>query len=71
MQKTIKGMGNYYVLLCKSGVKGDDLICGVYGSPREAKEAAKKVDGCVAKHVIRKCKSVEISLPTTKKKKQQ
>lgn len=55
--KEIKGSGIYYVLLCYSGRnKLEPLLCGVYPSKKEAKEIAKEVKDCPAKHVIKKCK---------------
>lgn len=53
---------NYFALLCDSGkTKKDQLICGVYASRKEAREVAKEIKSCPAKHLIKKCKiAVEV-----------
>jgi len=53
--KTIKGEGDYWVLLC------GDTICGVYPTKAEAEEVNEEVKGCFEKHEIKRC-LVEIKL---------
>lgn len=60
MKKVIKGETPYWALLCDCSEESM-LICGVFASRREAKEANKGVKECPAKHYIKKCK-VEIKL---------
>lgn len=55
MMRKLKGSHVFYVLLCECGVKNNEMICGVFASKREAVEVRKEVDGCGAKHTIRKC----------------
>lgn len=47
----------YYALLCHCGAGGywDIVICGVYASRKEAKEANIEVEKCHARHTIKKC----------------
>lgn len=49
------GTDFYWVLLCYC-TDGDPLICGVYGSVKEAKEANKDVKDCGARHRVKKCR---------------
>jgi hypothetical protein len=57
----IKGK-DYWALICDCGEKKKDLlICGVYSSRAEAKEAALEIRDCPAPHRIKKCRvTVEI-----------
>jgi len=41
---------NYYALFCYSSK--EPLLCGVYASRREAKEANQEIKDCPAKHRI-------------------
>ena len=53
----------YYALLCDCSQKGrkDMLICGVYGSRKEAFKAKQEVKECPAKHYVKKC---EVTIKT-------
>jgi len=55
MKNVIEGDDFYWALLCYC-TNGDPLICGVYPSKEEAETVAKDVEGCPAKHKIKKCK---------------
>ena len=50
--RRIKGDDIYYALLCIGTVP---MICGVYSTHNEAKEANEGVKDCPAKHTIKKC----------------
>jgi hypothetical protein len=53
---------NYFALICDSGIGKDRfLICGVYGSKKEAQEVNEDIKDCPAKHSIKEC-DIEISL---------
>lgn len=49
--KKLKGFEPYYAIICKE----NNMICGVYCSIKEAKVAAKEIEECPSKHVIKKC----------------
>jgi len=57
--KITGGNKNYWAILCYCS--DEPLICGVYCSAKEAREAEKDIKGCPAKHCIKKCK-VEIKI---------
>ena len=67
-QKEIRGEGIFWVLLCDCSV-GDPLICGVYPSLKEARNVAKDVNDCVAKHTIERCRVKITLLPKSGKTK--
>lgn len=55
MQKKITEKG-YYALICtnKSRKTSDWIVSGVYPTRKEAQEANKEVEGCLAKHLVKK-----------------
>jgi len=57
----IKDNNWYYALLYYCSADNIPMICGVYCSKKEAREASHSIYTCPAKHKIKRCK-IEVKL---------